>query len=99
MVIRGQVLSLVFAIAVVFLLICFSFRSCKAELISTIPLSVTIVVLFGLMGFLGISLDIATALLSSIMIGVGIDYTIHFFSRFNIEQPGLDRYGCSTGEL
>lgn len=91
MVIRGQVLSLVFAIAVVFLLIWFSFRSCKAGLISTIPLSVAIVVLFGLMGFLGISLDIATALLSSIMIGVGIDYTIHFLWRFKKERArGLD---------
>jgi predicted RND superfamily exporter protein len=52
---------------------------------------VAIVVLFGLMGVLGISLDIATALLSSIMIGVGIDYTIHFLWRFKVERArGLD---------
>ena len=38
------------------------------------------------MGFLGISLDIATTLLSSIMIGVGVDYTIHFLWRYRHER-------------
>ncbi len=86
MVIKGQIRSLAFAMVVVFLLLYFIFRSHRAGLISTIPLSVAIVVLFGLMGILGISLDIATALLSSIMIGVGIDYTIHFLWRFKVER-------------
>lgn len=91
MVIKGQVRSLAFAMVVIFLLIYVIFRSYRAGLISTIPLSVAIVVLFGLMGIFGISLDIATALLSSIMIGVGIDYTIHFLWRFKVERArGLD---------
>jgi predicted RND superfamily exporter protein len=59
--------------------------------LSSSPLSIAILVLFGIMGILGINLDIATALLSSIMIGVGIDYTIHFLWRFKIERGrGLD---------
>ncbi|WP_255297596.1 MMPL family transporter [Anaerophaga thermohalophila] len=49
------------------------------------PLLVATLFLFGLMGFLGISLDIVTALLSSIMIGVGVDYTIHFLWRYKAE--------------
>ena len=91
MVIQGQIRSLIFAIVVIFLLLNFIFRSPRAGMISTIPLTVAIIILFGLMGVLGISLDIATALLSSIMIGVGIDYTIHFLWRFKIERArGLD---------
>jgi hypothetical protein len=86
LVVKGQIRSLAFAMLIIFLLIYIIFRSYRAGLISTIPLSVAIVVLFGLMGILGISLDIATALLSSIMIGVGIDYTIHFLWRFKIER-------------
>lgn len=43
-------------------------------------------ILFGLMGLLSIELNIATALLSSIMIGVGIDYTIHFLWRYRGER-------------
>jgi hypothetical protein len=38
--------------------------------------------LFGIMGFTGIKLDISTTMLSSIIIGVGIDYTIHFLWKF-----------------
>ena len=91
MVVSGQVKSLIFAMVVIFLLISFIFRSPKAGILSSLPLSIAIIVLFGLMGILGISLDIATALLSSIMIGVGIDYTIHFLWRFKIERAsGLD---------
>jgi predicted RND superfamily exporter protein len=48
------------------------------------------ILLFGWMGYLGIRLDVATALLSSIMIGVGVDYTIHFLWRYRAEkQEGL----------
>jgi predicted RND superfamily exporter protein len=86
MVVKGQIKSLIFALAVVFIILSFVFRSPKAGLLSTLPITIAIVVLFGLMGIFGISLDIATALLSSIMIGVGVDYTIHFLWRFKTER-------------
>lgn len=86
MVVKGQVKSLIFAMVVIFILLSFVFRSPKAGLISSLPLSIAILVLFGLMGLFGIAVDIATALLSSIMIGVGIDYTIHFLWRFKAER-------------
>lgn len=91
MVIDGQIKSLIFAMVVIFMLLSFVFRSPKAGILSSVPISIAIIVLFGLMGILGISLDIATALLSSIMIGIGIDYTIHFLWRFKTERAkGLD---------
>ena len=46
------------------------------------------VILFGLMGYGGIYLNSAAALLSSIMIGVGVDYTIHFMWRYREERRG-----------
>ena len=61
------------------------FRSAAAGLIASIPLAASVIVLFGLMGILNIPLDVATALLSSVMIGVGVDYTIHFIWRFREE--------------
>lgn len=39
-----------------------------------------------LMGFLNIKLDMITTMLSSIMIGVGVDYTIHFLWRYKEER-------------
>ncbi|MGB5359568.1 MAG: MMPL family transporter [Eudoraea sp.] len=86
MVVNGQLKSLLFALAVVFIILSFVFHSPKAGLLSTLPITIAIVVLFGLMGIFGIALDIATALLSSIMIGVGVDYTIHFLWRFKTER-------------
>ncbi len=86
LVIKGQIKSLIFAMAVVFVLLSLIFRSGRAGLISALPMSLAILILFGLMGFFGIALDMATALLSSIMIGVGIDYTIHFLWRFKEER-------------
>ncbi|WP_421919419.1 efflux RND transporter permease subunit [Marinifilum sp.] len=81
-VVNGQLLSLVCAIALVFILLMIVFRSLMAAVISTVPLLFSIVVLFGIMGFSRIDLNIVTALLSSIMIGVGIDYTIHYIWKY-----------------
>ena len=68
------------------ILVMLLFRSVVAGLLAAFPLSLSMVVLFGLMGFFEIELNIATALLSSIMIGVGIDYTIHFLWRYREER-------------
>lgn len=85
-VVHGQFFSLAIALLIVFLLLSFIFRSLKAGLISSIPLGISIVILFGIMGYTGVKLDVATALLSSMMIGVGVDYTIHFLWRYREER-------------
>ena len=89
-VVSGQFISLAFALVAVTLLLMLLFRSFTAGLVSALPLVLSMMILFGLMGFLKIELNVATALLSSIMIGVGIDYTIHFLWRYKEErQNGL----------
>jgi predicted RND superfamily exporter protein len=90
-VVDGQLLSLGLAILAVGILLMILFRSVTAGLISAIPLAVSVTTLFGLMGIFRIELNVATAMLSSIMIGVGVDYTIHYLWRFREErQNGLD---------
>jgi len=84
-IIRGQISSLVFAVLTVLLLLALVFRSLKGGMIGSIPLLASIVILFGFMGFSGIPLDAATALLSSIMIGVGVDFTIQYVWNFNLQ--------------
>lgn len=85
-VVRGQFISLGLALAIVFFILLIIFRSVKGALISIVPLVLSMLFLFGLMGFLGVELNMTTALLSSIMIGVGIDYTIHFVWRLKEER-------------
>jgi hypothetical protein len=84
-IINGQVSSLVFALIIVFILLAIIFRSVKGGLIGSIPLAASIIIQFGVMGLTGIAIDAATALLSSIMIGVGVDFTIQYLWRYNIE--------------
>jgi predicted RND superfamily exporter protein len=85
-VVKGQFYSLAIALIIIFILVSIIFRSAIAGLLGIIPLSVSVLLLFGLMGIFGVKLDIATALLSSIMIGVGVDYTIHFLWRYREER-------------
>ncbi len=84
-VVRGQISSLLFALITVLVLLAIIFRSFKGGIIGSIPLAASILILFGFMGLTGIALDGATALLSSIMIGVGVDFTIQYIWCFNIQ--------------
>jgi predicted RND superfamily exporter protein len=95
-VIKGQVYSLLFAVITVFLLLAIIFRSFRGGLTGTIPLAGSILILFGFMGATGIALDAATALLSSIMIGVGVDFTIQYMWCFNSELRKNGDYIAAT---
>lgn len=85
LVVNGQLISLILSVLVIVTLLSIMFRSLIAGLISAIPVSIAVIILFGAMAYAGISLNVATAMLSSIMIGVGIDYTIHFLWRYKFE--------------
>ncbi|MEE9190554.1 MAG: MMPL family transporter, partial [Candidatus Neomarinimicrobiota bacterium] len=78
MVVMGQIRSLIISIFIIFLIMAFVFRSWAGGFFAIIPLSTAILFVFGLMGYFEIELNMATAMLSSILIGVGIDYTVHF---------------------
>lgn len=97
-VIKGQVISLLVALITVFIFLTVIFRSFKGGLIGSIPLAASILILFGFMGYSGIALDAATALLSSIMIGVGVDFTIQYIWNFNIQLKKGYSYEESTRE-
>ncbi len=61
------------------------FKNVKAGLIGTIPIVFTAIVSFGLMGWFNIALSTTTALISSIAMGIGVDYAVHFLERYRSE--------------
>jgi uncharacterized protein len=81
--INSQIGSLIIAVLFVILVVSALLRSFTAGIYAAIPIISTIIILFGFMGFAGISLNIATVLVASIAMGIGIDYSIHFISHFN----------------
>jgi predicted RND superfamily exporter protein len=80
-----QVESVLTALVFVIILLAIIFRSAVGGLLAVVPISVTIMVNFAVMGYLGIGLDSFTAMVASIAIGLGIDYAIHFTHRFRSE--------------
>jgi len=80
-VVTSQIRSLSGSILAVFLMLALIFRSVTRGLMGMIPLVFTVLFNFGVMGFFGVHLDIGTALVSSIVIGIGVDYSIHYLSR------------------
>ncbi|MDD3892379.1 MAG: MMPL family transporter [Bacteroidales bacterium] len=84
-IVKGQIYSLIFALVAIAILLWIIFRAFSAGLMGSIPLMVTLICNFGLMGWFGLQLDIGNSLLSSIAIGIGVDYTIHLFWRLKYE--------------
>ena len=81
----SQLWSLLAAVAFMFLCNLLLVRSLSGALIGLVPITFTLFTLFGVMGAAGIPLDVATVLLGSISMGMGIDYTVHFLSRYRHE--------------
>ncbi len=82
---RSQITSLVTSIIAAGLIVSLLMGSLIAGLISLIPLLLTVVINFGVMAYSGTPLNMATLMVSSIAIGIGIDYAIHLISRFRRE--------------
>lgn len=81
--IRSQYSSLIIAIILVLIIVGIMLRSFQKGVFAAIPIVTTIIILLGFMGITGIPLDIATVLVGSIALGIGIDYSIHVISGFN----------------
>lgn len=81
----NQAQSMALAMVLIFVMVAFLLRSFFGGLIGLLPIALSLVVIFGVMGYARIPLDIATMLLGGIAIGTGIDYAIHFSSRLRHE--------------
>lgn len=84
-ILKSQYTSLALALALIFICLIALVGSFRGGLIGMIPISVTLVMVFGVMGYAHVPLDVATVLVGSISIGIGIDYTIHIVSRYRSE--------------
>ncbi len=87
---EGQISSLVLSLFIVIILLTIMFRNFIVGIIGSIPIAITAIINFGVMGFAGIPLSSTTALISSIAIGIGIDYAIHFLDRYRIYAKEFD---------
>ena len=80
--VKGQVYSLWGALALIFLLMLLLWRSLGSALLCMIPNISPVLIIFIVMGLLGIWLDMATAMIASIAVGIAVDDTIHIYHGY-----------------
>jgi predicted RND superfamily exporter protein len=85
LVVQSQLVSVATSLFLVFLIVALSNRSLAAGIIGIVPLSISILINFAVMGFLGIKLNIGTSMVASVSVGIGIDYTIHYLEAHKRE--------------
>ena len=70
------------ALILVFLILSLNFRSFKWGLISYFPLIFSILLIYGFIGFIGKDFDMPISVLSTLSLGMAVDFAIHFVKRF-----------------
>jgi predicted RND superfamily exporter protein len=88
LVLGAQVWSVVTALGLVAIMLFIAYRRIRPTLVALIPLLLTVVALLGFIAASGIQLNMITAVASSIVIGVGIDYAIHFVAAVDHARAG-----------
>ncbi|GJM27042.1 MAG: membrane protein [Phycisphaerae bacterium] len=88
----SQILTLAAVIVAIFLTFIALFRSLKLALVGIVPTAVSAGMVLGLMGWLGIPLDLMTITIAAIAIGIGVDDTIHYVHRFKHEFRADSNY-------
>lgn len=89
---KGQARSLSITFVLIFIIMFVLFMSGKVGFIAMLPNCFPIIVNFGLMGWIGVELSVATSLVASIAIGLAVDDTIHYMVRYNREfKKDLDK--------
>jgi predicted RND superfamily exporter protein len=81
---ESQILSTVISIFLAAMVLMFVYRNLSLGLIALIPVGISIVWILGTMYFIGYSLNVLTITVTSITIGIGIDYAIHATERFRL---------------
>jgi predicted RND superfamily exporter protein len=79
--VMGMLKSLMGAFLIVFLMMAFLFRSARLGILAMVPLSVTILGVYGMIGWIGKDYDMPIAVLSSLTLGLSVDFAIHFIER------------------
>jgi predicted RND superfamily exporter protein len=97
----GMLKAILGSFVVVLILMLIEFRSLILGVLSMVPLSMSIILSYGLIGWVGKDYDMPVAVCSCLALGLGIDFAIHFLQRFkahharsgNIEETNRHMFG------
>ncbi len=92
LVLQAQVASIIVAFILVTVMLFAAYRRWRQTLVSLVPILLTVLTLLGFIAASGIQLNLLTAVISSIVIGVGIDYAIHYVAAIDHARRDGDGY-------
>ncbi|MDP6033249.1 MAG: MMPL family transporter [Candidatus Marinimicrobia bacterium] len=82
MIVNSTIFSITFSLIIIGIISSIFFKRILWGVLAVIPLTSAVIINFGFMGYFGIELSHITAILSSIIIGVGVDFAIHYVAQF-----------------
>ncbi len=97
--VTGMRSSLVGSFVVVFVMMIFLFHSIRWGLISILPLSITIMAIYAFIGYIGKPYDMPVAVLSSLTLGLSIDFAIHYIERLRMIHKRTKDFKQSFHEI
>ncbi len=82
------------AVAAIVVMMTVAFRDWRLGLIALVPNAAPILIVVGVMGWVGLKVNMATAMLASVSMGLTVDFSIHYLYRYRREREA----GKTTGE-
>ncbi len=80
--VSGMLKAFISTFGVVLVLVILLFRSLRWGLVAMLPMSATVLFVYGALGFAGKDYDMPLAVLSTLVLGISIDFAIHFLIRY-----------------
>jgi len=89
---KSQILTLGFVMMGIFIMFLILFKNLKLSIIGVIPNFIAAFFILGIIGLLGIPLDMMTITIAAITIGIAVDNSIHYIYRFREEFKKINNY-------
>jgi predicted RND superfamily exporter protein len=87
--VSGMLKAFIATFGVVLILMVALFRSLRWAILAMLPMSATILFVYGVVGFSGRDYDMPLAVLSTLVLGIGVDFAIHFIQRYRELAKGI----------
>lgn len=97
--VSGMMEAFLGSFLIVLLMMIILYRSALWGMLAMIPLTVTIALIYGVIGLIGKDYDMPVAVLSSLSLGLAVDYAIHFLSRSRQLREGFTSWAQTAGPV
>jgi predicted RND superfamily exporter protein len=97
--VTGMLKSFLSSFVVVFIMMSFLFRSPVWGLLAMIPLTFTIGIIYGVIGLIGKDYDMPVAVLSSLTLGLAVDFAIHFLQRTRMTMARTGNWAAAINDM